>query len=107
RQGLDVDAGPAALVEGAGDAVDIRVVGADIDIEAARAGKGAREHHILEILGVAGDRHRTRDRVLSKRGSRPILRSRDGRLRRRSAARSTARGRWARRGSRRWAEWNR
>ncbi len=55
---LDVHSAPAAVVEGAGDAVLVRVLGADVDKEAAldRAECPPQED-VLEVLGVGDERH--------------------------------------------------
>ena len=55
---LDVHARPAAVVEGAGDAVGVRVLRAHIDVEAAldRAERPPQQD-VLEVLGIRDERH--------------------------------------------------
>ncbi len=58
RSRLDVDAAPAAVMEGAGGRSRIRMRRPDVDIEAVRDMlQGTPEQHILEIPGVRDERH--------------------------------------------------
>src|SRR5262249_617588 len=53
RVWLDIDAGPAEIVEGLGNALLDRIAGADVDIEALiLAGERPCEHDVLEILSI-------------------------------------------------------
>ncbi len=49
---LDIDAGPAEVVEALGDGVEDGVVGTDIDVEASVGREGAGEQDVFEVLRV-------------------------------------------------------
>ena len=55
---FDIDAGPAAIVECAGDGIRVRMAGPDVDIKSALdMPQCPPEQHVLEILGVGHERH--------------------------------------------------
>lgn len=55
---FDVDALPAVIVEGLGDRVVDRVIGADVDVKTVfKILQGAPEANVLEILCVRNERH--------------------------------------------------
>ena len=57
-QGLDVDAVPATLVEGAGHRADVGVTGADVDVEAlVEVTEGSVQQDVLAVLGVGDEAH--------------------------------------------------
>ena len=68
---LDIDATPAALVERARDAVDIRIVRADVDIESVRPGKATGKHHVFKVLGIACNCHSASECAASPFETRP------------------------------------